>query len=344
MIKKDIYKGKLKEQLKASSKDRLYRFMLSDGMLRGAIVNSTNMVNEMSANHNLGYIETLLLGQAYIASSLLTTNLKGNDRISISIDCSGHLKGIDVESNAFGEVRGYLKNPNFSDTFSDKKDSFSDKKISLSSLFGAGFLTVNKYLEDAKSPYSGKIMLEYGTIAEDLANYFLKSEQTPTAFNLSVNFDDKINIQSNYSDIQGQLKPDSKKEQYLDSHLMVDGAGGLFLQAMPGADSNIVEQAEDIMRNIKSLGATFAKGISPDILILEKFNNMSPLLLGNYRVEFFCRCSLKIIRNYISRLPKDELIDISRNGPFPLEVRCHQCNTFYNFTQTDIEEIILLNK
>ncbi|MBF0573705.1 MAG: Hsp33 family molecular chaperone HslO [Desulfamplus sp.] len=332
-----MYEGKLKDQLKASSKDRLYRFILSAGMLRGAIVNSTNMVNEMSANHNLGYIETLLLGQAYIASSLLTTNLKGNDRISINIDCSGPLKGIDVESNAFGEVRGYLKNPNFSETL-------SGKKMSLSNLFGAGFLTVHKYLEDAKRPYSGKIMLEYGTIAEDLANYFLKSEQTPTAFNLSVHFDDKIQVQSNDSGIESQLEPYSKKEQYLDNYLMVDGAGGLFLQAMPGADSNVVEQAEDIMRNIKSLGATFAKGISPDILILEEFDNMNPLLLGNYRVEFFCRCSSKMIRNYISRLPKDELIDIAKNGPFPLEVRCHQCNTFYNFNQTDIEEIVSLNK
>ncbi|MBF0413163.1 MAG: Hsp33 family molecular chaperone HslO [Desulfamplus sp.] len=314
MIKKDIFQGNLKEQLKASSKDKLHRFILSDGMIRGAVVNCTRMVNEMRANHELGPIETLLLGQAYIAASLLTANLKGRDRISVHIECSGHVKGLDVESNAFGEVRGYLKNPTFS-------TNLSGSERNISSLFGAGFLTVTKYLEDAKTPYSGKIMLEYGSIAEDLANYFVQSEQTPTAFTLSVHFDKQGNV---------------------------DGAGGLFLQSMPGesADSNVLAEAEEIMQLITSaetgfsLGAALANNIEPDYIVLEKFDRMTPLLLGNHRVEFFCRCNPKTMRGYISRLPQNELVDIVQNGPFPLEIRCHHCNTFYHFTQSDIQKMI----
>ncbi|MBF0210173.1 MAG: Hsp33 family molecular chaperone HslO [Desulfamplus sp.] len=320
MIKKDIYNRELKTELKASSKDRLYRFILSDGMVRGAIVKTTSMVNQMSANHNLGEIETLVLGQGYIAASLLTANLKSSDRISLNIDCSGVIKGLDVDSNAFGEIRGYLKNPTFS-------KELSGAERSLSSLFGAGFLTVTKYLTEAKTPYSGKIILEYGTVAEDLANYFLKSEQTPTAFNLSLHFNDS----SNGSD---------------ESNFMVDGAGGLFLQAMPGADLKVVDEAEKIMSQLSysdsalSLSSLFANNVEPDILILEKFETMSPILLGNYRVEFFCRCNLKTITNYISKLPQDELVDIAKNGPFPLEIRCNHCNTLYQFNQPEIEKMI----
>ena len=169
MIKKDIFGNGTKEKLKAAQNDRLYSFLLSNGSIRGAIVKSTRMINEMRANHELGIVETLLLGHTYIAAALLTSNLKGNDRLSIGIKCSGPVKGIDVESNAFGEVRGFLKNSHI-----DIKNP--EKVKSLSQFFGAGFLTVTKYLEDAKNPYSGQIMIEHGSIAKDLANYFLTSE------------------------------------------------------------------------------------------------------------------------------------------------------------------------
>jgi molecular chaperone Hsp33 len=305
MIKKDIFKGDLKEQLKASAQDRLYRFMLADGMIRGAIVKTTRMVNEMRANHELGGLETLVLGQAYIAAALLTANLKARDRISMAIQCSGPLKGLDVEANVFGEVRGYLKDPGFS--------SHMDKGItSLSALFGAGFLTVTKYLEEAKNPYSGQVVLEYGTIAEDLANYFLKSEQTPTAFNLSVHFDET-----------GKMV----------------GAGGLYLQAMPGADDDTMARAETMLQSVEGLGSAFAGNKEPDALVSLYFQGLNPVMLENHRVEFFCRCSEKIMKGHLATLPQKDIADILDNGPFPVELRCHNCNTVYRFTRQDIETL-----
>ena len=183
MIKKDIFNRDVKAQLKASAKDRLYRFVMADKMIKGVVVHNTKMVNEMRANHNLGPLETLVLGQGYTAASLLISGLKEkNDRISISIRCSGPIKGLDVEANGFGEVRGYLKTPAI-----EVKET---EKISyLSTLYGAGFLTVTRYLADAVAPYSGQVALEYGSIAEDLANYFLVSEQIPTGFKLSLFFE-----------------------------------------------------------------------------------------------------------------------------------------------------------
>lgn len=305
MIKKDIFKGDLKEQLKASAQDRLYRFMLADGMIRGAVVKTTRMVNEMRANHGLGGLETLVLGQAYIAAALLTANLKARDRISMAIQCSGPLKGLDVEANVFGEVRGYLKDPGFS-THMDKAAT------SLSSLFGAGFLTVTKYLEEAKHPYSGQVVLEYGTIAEDLANYFLKSEQTPTAFNLSVHFNEKDEV---------------------------SGAGGLYLQAMPGADDDTVAKTQTMLRNIESLGCAFADNQEPEALVNLYFQRLNPVFLENHRVEFFCRCSEKIMKGHLAALPEKDIADILDNGPFPVELRCHNCNTVYRFTRQDIEAL-----
>jgi len=262
------------------------------------------MVNEMRANHDLGPLETLMLGQAYIAVSLLCSTLKTrNDKISMNIQCSGPVKGLDVESNVFGEVRGYLK--------TQQIEVKNPEKIKyLSTLYGAGFLTMTKYLENAPTPYSGQVALEHGSIAEDLAHYFLISEQIPTGFKLSVFFDDKEEVV---------------------------GAGGIFLQALPGADTSKVIEAEKMIQNIDSLGEAFANGRSPEDIIHKEFSNLEPKFLSNSRVEFFCRCSKERMEGYLRNLPKEEKEDMMENGPFPVEVRCHHCNSVYRFSKDELQ-------
>jgi len=304
MIKKDIFNKDVKEQFKASAKDRIYRFIMADQMIRGAIVHSTRMVNEMRANHGLGPLETLVLGQAYVAVSLLCSTLKTrNDKISMNIQCSGPVKGLDVESNVFGEVRGYLKTQQI-------KVKNPERIKYLSTLYGAGFLTMTKYLENAPTPYSGQVALEHGSIAEDLANYFLISEQIPTGFKLSIFFDDKEEVM---------------------------GAGGIFLQALPGADASKVIEAEKMIQNIDSLGEVFAKGCLPEEIIHKEFSNLGPKFLSNSRVEFFCRCSKERMEGYLRNLPKEEKEDMMKNGPFPVEVRCHHCNSAYKFSKDELQ-------
>jgi len=306
MIKKDIFNKDIKEQFKASAKDRLYRFIMADQMMKGAIVHSTRMVNEMQANHDLGPLETLMLGQAYIAASLVCSGLKDkNDRVGINIQCSGSLKGLDVESNVFGEVRGFLKTPEI-------QVKQPEKLRYLSTLYGAGFLTVTKYLENAPTPYSGQVALEHGSIAEDLANYFLVSEQIPTGFKLSVFFDENETV---------------------------TGAGGIFLQAMPGAKPEQVIEAEKIIQGIDSLGELFANGQKPEEIIKREFSTLNPQFLSNNRVEFFCRCSRDRMEQHLNHLPESEKKDMIQNGPFPVEVRCHHCNSVYSFTQNDLNAL-----
>ena len=306
MIKKDIFNHDVKAQFKASAKDRVYRFMMADDQIRGAVVHSTRMVNEMRANHELGPLETLVLGQAYIAGALICSGLKGKDRICISIECSGPIKGLDVEANVYGEVRGYLKaNP------IEVPDPERIKR--LSTLYGAGFITVTKYLEDASAPYSGQIALVHGSVAEDLAEYFLRSEQIPTGFKLSVFFDETESV---------------------------SGAGGIFLQALPGADSDNVARAEALIQSLGPVGEAYAGGITPEALVQDAFAELSPRFLDNSRVEFFCRCTRDRMAGYLKGLAEADRKDIRANGPFPLEIRCHHCNSVYRFTRAELETLL----
>lgn len=306
MIKKKIYGNTLKEQLLASAKDRLYNFSLAGGTVRGVIMNGTRMINEMRANHELGILETLVLGRAYLGIGLISTNLKGNDRISLQIDCSGPIKGLYVEANTFAEVRGFLKRIPI--PIDKPMENFD-----LSPFFGAGFLEVTRHLQDAKQPFIGKVVLEYGNIAKDLANYYLTSEQIPTAFNLSIHFDKEGNV---------------------------TGAGGLFLQAMPGAGDEITAGLENLISDFPSMGVVFAKGSNPEKLIHDVFHKYSPKFLANRRVEFMCHCNRDRVRSLLTLLPAKEIKDILEKDPFPVELRCHHCNTPYLFSKTDIQQIL----
>ncbi len=305
MIKKNIYGDNLKERLLAGARDRLYNFMLDDGAFRGAILFGERLVNEMRANHELGILETLVLGHAYIAGGLMGANLKGNDRIGLQIECSGPIKGLDVEANAFGEVRGCLKNVPI--PIEKPLEDFN-----LSPFFGAGFVKVARYLESAKQPFIGQVAMQYGTIGKDLAHYFLVSEQIPTSFNLSVKFD-------------------SRGE--------VTGAGGLFLQVMPSASDKHIARLESMVLGLPSIGTAFSEGREPEELVNEAFKEFSPKIIGAHRVEFMCHCNEERTRRMLSMLPYDDIKDIHENGPFPLEMRCHNCNTTYRFSKEDIREI-----
>jgi molecular chaperone Hsp33 len=305
MIKATLAGESLKERLLSSAKDRLYNFLLAGGAVRGAIFHGTRMIKEMRANHVLGILETLVLGRAYLGAGLMCDSLKGTDRISLKIECSGPIKGLSVEANAFGEVRGFLKNVPIP---IDKPMEDFD----LSSFFGTGFISVIRDIEDAKQPFAGKVALKYGNIAQDLANYYLVSEQIPTAFNLSIKYDK-----------EGE----------------VTGAGGLFLQAMPGADDALTAELEKLVLAFPSLGEVFTNGREPVDVIQYVFRKYTPRFLVNKRIEFMCHCSVERLRHILMMLPADELKDIRANGPFPLEMRCHYCNTHYYFSKEDLHDI-----
>ena len=145
-----------------------------------------------------------------------------------------------------------------------------------------------------------------------MANYYLTSEQIPTAFNLSIKYDK-----------DGQ----------------VTGAGGLFLQAMPGADDTLAAELEDLVIEFPSLGEAFADGQEPQDLVQKVFIKYTPHFLADKRIEFMCHCSPERLRRVLKMLPKDQLQDIRDQGPFPLEMRCHFCNTSYRFSKEEIQQV-----
>ncbi len=53
----------------------------------------------MRANHHLGPGGTLVLGHAYLLTVLAANTLKNDERLGLSVDCSGIVQGLSVDAD-----------------------------------------------------------------------------------------------------------------------------------------------------------------------------------------------------------------------------------------------------
>ena len=324
MNKAEIKDKDLALHLNTIQKDGMTIFVMADGQFRGAFYNGTMMVNQMRANQNLGILETYVLGQALLCASLLIPVMKGREHLTVTYETDGICKGFVAEADSSGYVRGHLL-----------QDSIPlDKPLEswdLAPFFGnGGTLTVQRMGEGMKEPMTSSVEIQYKNIALDLAYYFDQSEQLHTAFKTSIHFDK-----------QGR----------------VVGAGGLFLQVVPGAggkskisaqnensgaeDSeetrkDLIRRAENAVNAMPSIGTWFYEGGNREDVVYGLFREFNPTAVLDRDVIFDCPCSKDSFVQRVKALPKAELEDILAQDQFPLEIICNNCGSHYSIEKSDL--------
>ena len=304
MISRAIEDSELKEHITSLPPDGREVFLIADDTVRLSVVSATTMVNQMRANHRTGLLETYVLGQGYIAGALLSSAVKGNDRIQLGIECGGPVKGMYIEAWASGAVRGYLMNNPI--PLEKPLESFDT-----SELYGPGFLTVTRILEGSRTPVSGQIMLQYGNLAADLEEYFQESEQTRTLFYTSIEFDRQGRVQ---------------------------GAGGIFLQALPGCSDETFGSLREKMKGIGGMGKSLAGGMTAAAYAASEFASYDPEHIGHTPIGFSCPCSKEHFSSYLRSLPDAEK-SAMLEGAFPLVLTCVNCGSEYSYTEEETKEL-----
>ena len=305
MIEAPIADPVLRERLDAMHPDGMSVFLLGGGTLRGAFFHGTRFVNRLRAQHSLGILETMVLGQAALSGALLIPTMKGRDRTIFRYDTRGPAAGFSVEADSTGFVRGYL----FQDPI--PLDS-PPEDWDLAPYFGDGTLSLIRFPEGAREPVTGTVEIKHRNIAKDLAEYFLVSEQTQTAFDTGIQ---------------------------LDREGRVIGAGALYLQVMPGADPELLEAASRAFSAAPSLGAWFAEGGDREDIIYGLFRGMDPAVALERDVRFDCPCSKAKYAAHLASLPKGELEDLAANGDDPTVIYCHNCGSEYPFSRPELAAI-----
>jgi len=315
MIEAKINDKELLTHLDQIEKDGMSIFVMANGRYRGAFFNGTRFVNQIRANHKLGILETLVLGQACLCTALMIPTMKGRGRLSFRYDTNGPAAGFCTEADSTGSVRGYL----LQDPIPLQKPLES---WDLSPFFGPGTLTITRINEGDKVPQVGSVEIKHRNIAQDLTWYFAQSEQINTAFNTSIQFDK-----------QGR----------------VIGAGGMFLQKLPQIGGKISEKessevneeeltyaVEHAFSSAPSYGQWFSEKGNRDDIIYGLFRDFAPTTVLERDIIFDCPCSEEKYTNAIKTLNKDELNDILEKDPDPIEVVCHNCGSIYHIKKENL--------
>ncbi len=315
MIKKQIEDKELNEFLQTLEEDKLRIFTMAEGRVRGALFHGTRFVNQLRAQHNLGILETYILGQASLCGALTIPMMKDMEHTAIKFEGNGPAQGYSVEAGSTGFVRSFLFNEHIQ---LDKPLESWD----LNPFLGEGTITFSRIHKDDKYPQSSTVEVNSGNIATDFATYFAQSEQINTAFNSSIQFDKQgrvIGAGAMYLQIMPKTGGTAKVGSQVDSHA-----------EETAEDEDLLRRVENAFKACPSLGLLYSeKQVDSEDIIIGLFREFSPTISLTRDVIFDCKCNEEYYINYLRTLPKEQIEDIKKNGPDPLEIICRNCGSIY---------------
>ncbi|MGM9589416.1 MAG: Hsp33 family molecular chaperone HslO [Faecousia sp.] len=288
-------------------KDYLVRGMTMDSFVKVVAIRSTEIVREAARIHGTTPNATAAFGRALTAASMMGNMQKvENGSMTLQIRGGGPIGTITVVSDPEGNVRGCVTEP---------KVELVEKypgKLDVGATVGTdGTLTVIRDLQ-MKEPYVGSTPLVSGEIGDDVTAYFAQSEQTPTACALGV---------------------------LVDRDRSVKVAGGYLVQLLPGAPDEIIDTLEEGIKRAGAVTKMLEAGLTPEDILGQVCGSLGVVFMETQEVCYKCYCSRDRVEGALISLGKKELEEIAAEGKnFPVE--CQFCDTVYEFSPSDIEEIL----
>ncbi|MFF2855937.1 Hsp33 family molecular chaperone HslO [Peribacillus sp. NPDC058002] len=286
-------------------KDYLIKALGYEGQVRAYAVSTTDTVGEAQRRHYTWPTASAALGRAMTAGVMMGGMLKGEEKLTIKIEGGGPIGSILVDSNAKGEVRGYVTHPQ---THFDLNEQ---GKLDVRKAVGTdGLLTVVKDI-GLRDYFSGQVPIVSGELGEDFTYYFVTSEQVPSSVGVGV-----------------LVNPDNS----------ILAAGGFIIQLMPGTPEDTISKIENRLSTITPVSKMIQSGMTPEEILTEILGEGNVNILEKMDVQFSCQCSKERIANALISLGQAEIRDIiDTDGQ--AEAHCHFCNQTYQFSKEELEEL-----
>ena len=288
-------------------KDELVRAMTKDGWVKAVAITSTGIVERARQIHRTLPTATAALGRLLSAASMMGNMQKIEDgSITLQVKGGGPLGTLLAVSDAEGNVRGWVENPQIS-LMEKHRD-----KLDVGAAVGTdGTLTVIRDLR-MKEPYVGSVQLVTGEIAEDITDYFARSEQTPTACALGV---------------------------LVDTDQSVKCAGGYLVQLLPGAPDEVIDKIEAGIRAAGNVTEMMEDGLPGAAILHTVLGAFELEILERMPVEYRCYCSRERVTRTLISLGEQELQDIVDEGE-TIHIDCQFCDHIYDYTPEQIAGLL----
>ena len=285
--------------------DYIVRATAANGSIRAFCATTRELTEYARACHGTSPVVTAALGRLLTAGAIMGSMQKGEDDIlTLQLRGSGPMKGITVTADSKARVKGY---PIVNDVILPAN---SKGKLDVSGAIGQGYLSVIKDM-GLKDPYVGQVELISGEIAEDLAYYFASSEQVPSAVSLGV---------------------------LMERNNTVKQAGGLIIQALPGAGDEELTMLEERLTQLPSMTQMLEDEQTPEEILEKILGDMELQILDRIDTAFYCNCDRQRVEKVVISLGREELGKIIAEGE-PLQLKCHFCNKAYDFSAEELRTL-----
>ena len=289
--------------------DYIVRATAAGGQMRAFAATTKNLVEAARVHHNTSPVATAALGRTLTAGAIMGSMMKNDtDMLTLQIRGDGPIEGITVTADSHANVKGYVGNP---DVMMPPKNG----KLDVGGAVGIGLLQVIKDM-GLKEPYVGQTILVSSEIAEDLTYYFASSEQVPSSVGLGV---------------------------LMNKDNTVRCAGGFIIQLMPFATEETISQLEENLKDVTSVTDFLDKGYTPEQMLEKLIGHLDLEITDTIPTQFYCNCSKERVEQAVASIGKKDIQEMIDEGK-DIEVKCHFCNTAYNYTVEDLKNILKRSK
>lgn len=264
------------------------------------------MVEEARKIHRTMPAATIAFGRTLAAATMMASMLKSKqDKLTLMVNGGGPAGTILVTGDARLHMKGYVANPMVNIAANEKG------ALDIAGTVGRdGFVTVIKDL-GLKEPYIGKTPVISGEIGEDIANYFLVSEQQPSIVYVNT---------------------------WLETDMSIVNAGGVIVRPLPQCSEQTLQEIEKRTREIANFAVyMLQKGARGSLEQI--FDGAGLEILEEHQPLWKCDCSKKRLEEVVLSLGKHEIQDmIDKQGG--AEVVCHFCEKRYLFTAEELKKLL----
>lgn len=287
------------------TQDYIVKALAFNGEIRAYSAKTTDTIQEAQTRHYTWPTASAALGRTMTATLMMGAMLKGDQKLTVTVDGDGPIGKIIADADAKGRVRGYVTNPQTHFALNQQG------KLDVRRAVGTnGAINVVKDV-GMKDYYTGNSPIVSGELGEDFTYYFANSEQVPSSVGVGV-----------------LVNPDNS----------IKASGGFIIQVMPGAKEETINQLESAIQNMDPVSKMIDDGLTPEEMLTEILGEDNVTILETIPAEFECNCGHDKFLNALKGLGEAE-IDSMIKEDHGAEAECHFCRAKYQFSEVELEAL-----
>jgi len=288
-------------------KDHFFPALIRAPRLALGIATTTRLCQHAQQAHSLQTTSAIALGRLMTAAALTGLLRQQSGTVSLQVLCEGRLHHLYADITPEGYGRGYVKNATMAmpallgETVTGRR--------SIAAAIGKGHLSVIRMPEDRDFTQSMTPLVS-GELDADVEHFLIASDQIPTALVCDV---------------------------LLDEEGKISRAGGVIVQALPGAD---LARLEAIKKSLAGEGfaALLADHAREPGDLLHEIDPTGEMTDEGLALHWRCRCSFERVLASLRLFGAVYLAEMLSEGE-PVHVTCDFCGQVYDVSPEKVGEV-----